>query len=187
MRNFISGIVVTVLTGLIVGAGAALLGFVPTRANVAPPALEKQVASTALDASMERHAAHMSNPIPPTDENLIAGMKIYTMNCANCHGDLDGKPAQWGEHFYPPAPNLIHDPLDDPEWHVFYAIRTGVRYTGMPSWEKNLPENDIWKVTAFLTRINKLPPAVQDYWKKASGADVPAASADENKDHKEHK
>ena len=49
MRNFILGVVVTGLTAAIVGAGAALLGFMPTRANVAPPALEKQVASTAME------------------------------------------------------------------------------------------------------------------------------------------
>jgi len=186
MRNFILGIIITVVAALIISAGAALLGFMPTRANATPPQLEKQIASAALDASMERRAPRLTNPVPPTDDNLISGMKIYTMNCANCHGDLDRKPAQWGEHFYPPAPNLITDPLDDPEWHVFYAVRTGVRYTGMPSWEKNLSENDIWKVTAFLTRINKLPPAVQDYWKKTSGTEAPTASEGENKEHHEH-
>ena len=52
-------------------------------------------------------------------------------------------------------------------------IRTGVRYTGMPAWDKTLSESDIWKLTAFLTRIDKLPPAVQDYWKKASGVNPP--------------
>ena len=184
MRNFILGVVVTVGTALIIGAGAALLGFMPTRANATPPKLEKQVASAALDAAMERRAPHVNNPLPPTDENLIAGMKIYTMNCANCHGDLDGKPAQWGNFFYPPAPNLIHEPPDDPEWHIFYAIRTGIRYTGMPAWEKNLSENDIWKVTAFLARLQKLPPAAQEYWKKVSGTAPPAGGEDEHKEHK---
>lgn len=187
MRNFILGIVVTILGLLIAGTGAALLGFLPTRANATPPRMEQQIASSALDASMERHAPHLSSPLPPTDENLIDGMKIYTMNCANCHGDLDRKPAQLGRFLYPPAPNLILEPLDDPEWHVFYAVRTGVRYTGMPAWEKNLSENDMWKVTAFLTRIEKLPPAVQDYWKKASGTSAPTLGEEEHKDHKDHK
>ncbi len=187
MRNFILGIVITIFALLIAGAGAALLGFLPTRANDTPPQYETQIASAALDASMERHAPRANNPLPPTDENLIDGMKIYTMNCANCHGGLDRKPAQLGNSFYPPAPDLITDPLDDPEWHVYYAIRTGIRYTGMPSWEKNLSENDIWKVTAFLTRIEKLPPAAQDFWQKSAGTAPPAASEEGHKEHKEHK
>lgn len=183
MRNFIFGIVVTILVVTIGGTGLALLGFIPTNANTAPPKMERQIAMSALDASMERHAPHVNNPVPPTDENLIDGIKIYTMNCAGCHGGLDRKPSEFSRSFYPPAPSLILDPPDDPEWHVFYAIRTGVRYTGMPSWEKNLSAPDMWKVTAFLTRVEKLPPAVQDYWKKASGANPPA-EAQEQHSHK---
>jgi thiosulfate dehydrogenase len=183
MRNFIFGVVVTILVLAIGGAGLALLGFIPTNANTAPPKMERQIAMSALDASMERHAPRVNSPVPPTDENLIEGIKIYTMNCAGCHGGLDRKPVELGRSFYPPAPNLILDPPDDPEWHVFYVIRTGVRYTGMPSWEKNLSATDIWKVTAFLTRAEKLPPAVQDFWKKSSGANPPAESQ-EGHDHK---
>ncbi|MBZ5656724.1 MAG: c-type cytochrome [Acidobacteriia bacterium] len=181
MRNFIYGVVVTILVQVIGGAGLALLGLIPTNANTTPPKMEQHIAMTALDASMERHAPRVNNPVAPTDENLIEGMKIYTMNCAQCHGGLDRKPVELGRSFYPPAPNLILDPPDDPEWHVFYAIRTGVRYTGMPSWEKNISESDMWKVTAFLTRVEKLPPAVQDYWKKASGANPPTEAPEEHK------
>jgi mono/diheme cytochrome c family protein len=183
MRNFILGIVVTIVSLLILGAGAGLLGFLPTRANKTPPRIEEQFASSALDASMDRHAPRVDNPLPPTDENLIDGMKIYAMNCANCHGDLDRKPAQLGRFFYPPAPNLILNPPDDPEWHVYFAVRTGIRYTAMPAWEKNLSDNDIWKVTAFLTRIEKLSPAVQEYWKKTTGTGAPTSTEG---DHKEH-
>ena len=44
----------------------------------------------------------------------------------------------------------------------------------MPAWNKALSEQDMWKVTAFLSRIEKLPPAVQDYWKKSTGVAPPA-------------
>ena len=43
----------------------------------------------------------------------------------------------------------------------------------MPAWNKALSEQDMWKVTAFLSRIEKLPPAVQDYWKKSTGVAPP--------------
>jgi len=183
MRNFILGIVITVLVLLIGGLGLALLGFLPTRANVAPPEMERHIAMSALDNSVERHAPRLNSPVPPTDENLIGGMKIYTMNCAGCHGGLDRKPVPFGQSFYPPAPNLILHPPDDAEWHVFYVIRTGVRYTGMAAWDKTLSETDMWKVTAFLSRVDKLPPAVQDYWKKSSGVNAPTGEPEEH-DHK---
>ena len=184
MRNFILGVVITILALLIAGLGVALLGFVPTNANTPPPKFEEQIAMSALDASMERHVPHLNNPVSPTDENLIEGIKIYTMNCALCHGGIDRQPSSLEKSFYPQPPSLILHPLDDPEWHVFYTIRTGVRYTGMPAWDKTLSEADMWKLTAFLTRIEKLPPAVQDYWKKSIVASPPTSGQEAHDHHK---
>src|SRR5208282_3922189 len=104
MRDFVLGMVVTVLVLLIGSLGLALLGFLPTRANRKPPELESHFLMSALDNSVERHAPRIDNPVPLTDENLIAGVKIYAMNCAICHGDIDRKPAELGRSFYPPAP-----------------------------------------------------------------------------------
>jgi hypothetical protein len=50
----------------------------------------------------------------------------------------------------------------------------------MPAWEKTLSQQDIWKVTALLSHLNKLPPAVQEYWKTSFGA--APASGDEKKE-----
>ena len=173
MGKFILGVIVTLLVLILGGLGFAMLGFFPTNANVAPPRLGTPHGNSAVDASMERHAPRVTNPMPPNDQNLEDGMKLYTMNCALCHGDLDRKPASLANSFYPPAPNLVSDPPDDPEWHVFYTIRTGIRYTGMPSWEKTLSEQDMWKITSLLSHMEKLPPAVQDYWKTTFGVAAP--------------
>jgi mono/diheme cytochrome c family protein len=185
MRNFILGVIVTLLLLFLGGLAIATLGLLPTNADSTPPKIESHFAMSALDASMERHAPRVTSPVPPTDENLIDGMKIYTMNCAGCHGNLDHKPSDFGRSFYPPAPQLIVHPVDDPEWHIYYAVRTGIRYTGMPAWNKTLSESDMWKVTAFLSRIEKLPPAVQDYWKKSTGVAPPAVDP-QGEQHEHH-
>jgi mono/diheme cytochrome c family protein len=107
------------------------------------------------------------------------------MNCAVCHGTLDYKPSPLEHSMYPPPPQLILDPLDDPEWHIYYSVRTGVRYTGMPAWNKVLGDQDMWKVTAFLSRLDKLPPGVQQYWKTNFGVSPqshPSQGAHEHQD-----
>jgi thiosulfate dehydrogenase len=183
MGRFLVGVIVTLLVLILGGLGLAMLGFLPTNANVAPPRLEKRIAMGAVDASMERHAPHLTNPLPTNDQNFEDGMKLYTMNCALCHGGLDRKPVSLSTSFYPPAPNLVSDPPDDPEWHLFYTIRTGIRYTGMPSWDKTLSEQDIWKIASFLSHMEKLPPAVQDYWKTTFGVASPNGEGEKD-DHK---
>jgi len=183
MSKFVLGIIFAVVVLLLVTIGFALLGFLPTRANTTPSQLESHFAMGALDSSVERHAPHVNNPVPITDDNLIQGLKVYTMNCALCHGGIDRQPSQLEHSLYPQPPNLITDPDTDPEWQIFYVIQNGVRYSGMPAWDKSLAADDMWKVTAFLSRIEKLPPGVQEYWKKATGGVAVSMPAAEKKDH----
>jgi mono/diheme cytochrome c family protein len=157
------GIVVLVV---LLGAVAGILvagGGMPTTAHADPPAWERSLATRALRASQMRHAPRVTNPDPTDDQSLIAGMKLYTMNCAVCHGTLDHQASPLEHNFYPPAPQLVLRPIHDYEWRTFYVVRTGVRYTGMPAWEGVLSPQDLWKVTDFISRVESLPPGAASY------------------------
>src|SRR5260370_25168863 len=93
MGKFALGVIVTILVLVLGGLGFAMLGFFPTAANVEPPRIESRLAMGAVDASMERHAPRITNPPTSTDANLEDGMKVYTMNSAQCHGGLHRKPS----------------------------------------------------------------------------------------------
>lgn len=167
MRKFIPGIILTLVVLPIIGIGAALLGLINANADQAPSKAEGWLSMRALDASVERRAPHDPNPVPVNDATLIEGMKTYVMACAECHGNLDKKPSQFGVELYPRAPQLIMHGVHDEEWQTFYVIKHGVRNTGMPAWKNLMSDIDIWKMTAFLSRVNNLPPAVQEEWNKA--------------------
>jgi mono/diheme cytochrome c family protein len=170
VKKFMLGVAFT-LGVLVLGGGiVAGLGLIDTSAELQPGKLEQYVASMALEASVKRSSGNLVNPLPASDANLLEGMTLYVMNCTGCHGTLDGSPSILGRNFYPPAPDLILNPLDDPEWYTYHVIKHGVRWTGMPAWNKRLKDEELWKLTAFLSRINKLPPAVQEKMPK------PAAS-----------
>ena len=46
------------------------------------------------------------HPIPPSQENLIAGAKLYRQMCSRCHGTTGESDHTYGQCFYPPAPQL---------------------------------------------------------------------------------
>lgn len=170
MRNVLLGIAVT-LGALALGCGIfAFLGLLNTGADLKPGGLETTIASGALDAAVKRRAGGIANPVPASDDNLLEGMTLYSMNCAGCHGTLDRTPSKLGPDFYPPVPQIIMDPMDDPEWYIYYITKHGVRFTGMPAWGRHLKDEEIWKMAAFLSRLNKLPPAVQEKMPKPSSA-----------------
>ncbi len=184
MRNFVLGAVITLAVLILGGLAYLSLGFFPTNADATPTPLEVRIANSAMDASMEKRAPRTDSPLPATDDNLMDGMKLYTMNCSVCHGTLDMKPSPLEHSMYPPPPQFILAPLDDPEWHINYAIKTGIRYTGMPAWRGTLSDQDIWKLTLFLARIEKMPPGVQEYWKKSFGVMPQAGRPVSGKDGK---
>src|ERR1041385_4654005 len=99
------------------------LGWWPTRATASPPTWARAFAQAALRSSVAKRARGITNPIPVSDETLLAGMKIYRMNCAGCHGDL-GQPSHWGTTgFYPRVPQFADAPsrLSPPE--MFFVIK----------------------------------------------------------------
>lgn len=166
MGKFIAGGIVTVV---VIGAGLYLYlsrGFVNLSAEQQPSRLEEKLALGAMDASTERRAPKLKNPIPATDANLIDGVKLYKNACALCHGSPLNPASDVGGALYPRAPQFSKDTPDAPENQSFYIIKYGVRWTGMPAWGKIMTDSEIWKVTLFLSRMEKLPPAVAAEWKK---------------------
>ncbi|MBI4978608.1 MAG: c-type cytochrome [Spirochaetes bacterium] len=174
MRLFFTGALTALVVLMLVGAGVAAMGLIPTNADTRPSAMESWMASFTMDASIHRHAPKIKSPLTSSPANMIEGMKLYAMNCSACHGGFDMKECELGLALYPPAPNLITEPLDEPDWMVFYMIQRGLRLTGMPAWNTLLTDTERWKITAFLLGMEKLPDEVRTYWKNTFGKDAPA-------------
>ncbi|HTR96750.1 MAG TPA: cytochrome c [Candidatus Acidoferrales bacterium] len=159
------GFLIGILVAPALAALVAFSGHFPFQATAAPPRWERRIANLALDPAIERAASGVSCPIAATDENLIQGMKLYRENCVLCHGDR-GKPSAWGRNnFYPPAPQLADRGSHDPVPVIYTVVKNGIRYTGMGGWKDQGPDDDLWRVALFLSRIKSLPPAVDSMWK----------------------
>jgi thiosulfate dehydrogenase len=85
MRQFIFGFI-AVLALLAAGGFAFVeLGLAPVATASAPLPFEKQIATAALDARVNKEAPKLS-PIAPSDQVYAAGAQIYRNNCVVCHG-----------------------------------------------------------------------------------------------------
>lgn len=166
MRNFLAGILFTMLV-IILGALFVLWrGYIEFRADMPASWMEKNLVMAAVDASTDRHAPDAKNPIPATDENVLAGAKIYRNHCVGCHGDPAHPDSTFGAAFYPPVPQFFREAPDMPENQNFYIIQHGISWTGMAGWKGVLNEREIWQVVTFLSHIKKLPPAAEQELRK---------------------
>jgi mono/diheme cytochrome c family protein len=166
MRQFVAG----VLSGALILAVLFLLvvWFSPwhVEATQAPGVTEVAVMKTLLSRALRREAPEVANPFPPSPENHLAGMKIFRDACAGCHGD-GSKPSLWGStSFSPRVPQFATAPPRRPEAQVHWIVKNGIRYTAMGAWQQLMTEDQIWKVTGFVTHIDSLPADIAAAWRK---------------------
>jgi mono/diheme cytochrome c family protein len=159
MKNFVLGIIFTLGVLVFGGLGYLLLGYAEVRGDLPPSRLESALVRASVHASVRREAPEVANPFPPTDENLIAGGKIFLNECAGCHG-TPGKPEEYAGVLFPPAPHLPSVGTEYTEAQVFWVAKHGVRRSGMFAnglWDS---DDKLWKAAAFIKRIQSLPPGV---------------------------
>jgi mono/diheme cytochrome c family protein len=160
MKNFLLGVLFTLLA-IVLGSLAYLrLGFAEVAADIPPSRWERALMFGSVHASVRRRAPEMPNPVPPTDENLIAGGKIYLGECSGCHG-TPGKPAE-PESLYPPIPQLPTAGTDYTEAQIFWVAKHGIRMSGMFVNGKWDSDQKLWTVAGYIKRIKALPPRVQE-------------------------
>jgi len=87
-------------------------------------------------------AAALANPVVDDSSAVGIGKRIYTRNCAQCHGaNLQGTV---------PAPSLDSSGLRAAKpGEVFWFITNGSTRKGMPSWSQ-LSDQQRWQVVSFL-------------------------------------
>jgi thiosulfate dehydrogenase len=173
--KFILGLIV----GVVLLAGGGMLYFVtgmaPAATSAPPMPMEKWMARHALNARIEREAPKTA-AIPASEANVVAGVDVYRMNCALCHG-LPNRPETTvarGEYPHPPQLFRGKGVTDDPPGETYWKVKNGIRLTGMPSFSSGLTDTEMWQVSQMLATADKLPPAAQQALGLIAAAPAPA-------------
>jgi thiosulfate dehydrogenase len=168
LKGVALGIVLTLVVICAGGYLALRLGLMPANADADPPGFERWAARMSLGATMHR-APKVANPLPVTDANVLAGIKLYSQNCAVCHGDSSGNPTNVAKGLYQHAPQFAeHGVEDDADWATYWKIEHGIRFTGMPSFGGSLSDTQIFQIMTFIKNMDSLSPAAKAAWAKVS-------------------
>ena len=162
MKHFLLGSLTTVAIILIGGFAYLRMGLAEVRGDLPPSRLESLVMTPAVHASVRREAPETPNPIAPTDENLVAGGRLYLDGCAGCHGVPGKAKKEGGDVLFPPVPQLPLVGTEYSEAQIFWVINHGIRRTGMFANGKWNTEKEMWTMAAYIERMNSLPRQVQE-------------------------
>jgi thiosulfate dehydrogenase len=166
--RFLSGLIIGLILLPVCVAVYFLGGFAPVAVTDHPFPLEPLIAGGALEARVRREAPKRElSSFTPAD--LLAGAQGYRRHCAACHG-LPGETRNFPEpKMYPPPPQLFTPDgyvTDDPVGVTYWKIKSGIRMTGMPSFESVLKDDDMWQIAAVVASADKLPPDVMELLKQ---------------------
>jgi mono/diheme cytochrome c family protein len=159
MKNFFLGALFAVAVVAIGGLIYLRLGLSEVRGDVPPSALESSLMRMAVHASVRRQAPETPNPVQPTDENLIAGGKIYQGECSGCHG-TPGKVRKEADSLNPSAPQFPEVGTQYSEAQIFWVAKHGIRRSGMFAngvWDS---DQKLWTAAAYIYRMKNLSPKV---------------------------
>lgn len=153
-------LVVAVAAVIAVQIGVAVLVIWSGLYNVA--ASEKHlpwtrwILTAALRNSVETHSRSVEVPAL-TDPSLFhRGLGHYEGACSPCHGAPD-EPRNAVALRMLPQPPYLADHVE--EWNpaeLFWIVKHGFKYTGMPAWPAQARDDEIWAMVAFLLRLPDL-------------------------------
>jgi len=98
------------------------------------------------------------NPLPATNENIVAGREAFSHYCVACHG-MDGQNTgvPFADSLSPPIPSLSSPEIQSyTDGQLKWVIDNGLEPSGMPASKGILSDDEIWSIVLF---IRHLPPA----------------------------
>jgi cytochrome c553 len=144
---------------VLVAIAVAWSGLVNIAASRGHWAVVEQFLAFGMRRSVEVRALAIDVP-PLGDPDLVTlGAGHFHGGCAFCHGAPGVPVSPVAERMLPPPPNLSRSmrPWSDAE--LFWIVKHGIKYTGMPGWVALERGDEIWAVAAFLRVMPNIEPA----------------------------
>ncbi len=160
IRTAVTYLVVAALAlavgGIFGGLFVMISGIVPVKASSGHWAITAALLDFAKRRSVATHTLGVT--VPPLDDRalVLRGGGHYDFACEPCHGSPVLQQPRIASAMTPPPtdlPSIV--PTYDPE-HLFYIVKHGIKFTGMPAWPAQTRDDEVWAVVAFLRMLPQL-------------------------------
>ncbi len=143
---------VAAVLAIVVGAS----GIVPIKASSGHSALTYWALELGKRRSIATHTLGMEPLALDEPWLVLKGAGHYHDGCRPCHGAPDLAPPRVTAAMTPQPPDLIdrievYDPRE-----LFYIVKHGIKFTGMPAWPAQERDDEVLAVVAFLLQLPQL-------------------------------
>lgn len=119
-------------------------------------AITNAILTFGMRNSVKTHAAGIEAPLLESSDLSTLGAAHFQSGCAHCHG-APGVPINpIAGSMLPSPPNLSTSMREWRDRELFWIVKNGIKYTGMPAWVADQRDDEVWAVVAFLRRLPAL-------------------------------
>lgn len=155
------------------GFVVAASGLVPIKASSGHWAITTWFLQFSKRRSVATHTLALTAPPLDNPDLVLRGAGHYETGCRPCHGSPDSRP-RIPQQMTPPPPSLQQVTSEWEPDELFYIVKHGIKFTGMPAWPAHGRDDEVWAMVAFLQQLPSLDARTySELAAPAEGADVP--------------
>jgi cytochrome c553 len=160
-RAFVYGVLAALAAAALLGAAFILSGVYNVAASARHFYLTEWFLELTLSRSIDTQSAGIDVP-DLDDQGLVRlGARHFVNGCQPCHAGPGLEPNPIASGMYPAAPPLGDNVHDWEDRELFFIIRHGLKYTGMPQWAGDARGDEVWAMVAFVRQLPDMAP--EDY------------------------
>lgn len=122
-------------------------------------AVTYDILQSVRDRSIRERSKDLRPPNLQDPQLVSEGAGQYAAMCVGCHLAPGMVGSEVRKGMYPQPPNLSKVRVDPRD--AFWAIKHGIKMSGMPAWGGSHGDATIWSMVAFLQKLPELSP--QEY------------------------
>lgn len=149
---------VVALLGLfgIMGFIIAASGIIPMKASDGHWAITKWFLEFSKNRSIDTHSSTIEVPSLDEPELVLKGAGHYAIGCFPCHGSPETRHPRIAQAMTPAPPYLWPEFVKREPEELFYIIKNGLKFTGMPAWPTQKRDDEVWAIVAFLRKYSDI-------------------------------
>ncbi|MBO9724722.1 MAG: c-type cytochrome [Novosphingobium sp.] len=156
-KRLVLGLVAVVLFGM----GFAWSGLFPIAASSGHWAITDWFLHWTMQNSARTYSTFQTPKEVHDNGALVSAAGHFRQSCAVCHGAPGTPPSPVMQAATPPAPDLAKTVDDYSDRELFWIVRHGVKYTGMPAWPAGERPDEVRRMVGFLRRLPGM--SAEDY------------------------
>lgn len=141
---------------LVIGLLVFVSGIVPLKASSRHWAITKWFLETGMHRSVATHSLGISAPSLDDPDFVLKGATHYEIGCRPCHGSPGLTQPRIARAMTPPPPYLAPVIKKWKPEELFYIVKHGIKFTGMPAWPALPRDDEVWAMVAFLEKLPAL-------------------------------